>query len=146
MMHQIGRFQVALLALLLSAGLTTTTWAETGSVRVVFTKIGLVAGVGAGHGILTFRGRNYPFRVSGLSLGATIGASITKLVGRAFNIHGAHDIVGTYGSIGGGAALAGGVGGVRLQQQGSGVMLALHGVKVGVEVSVNMAGVTITMD
>ena len=62
------------------------------------------------------------------------------------NLRGARDIVGTYGSMGAGAALAGGVGGVTLQQQGNGVTLALHGVKVGVEVSVNMAGVTITMD
>jgi hypothetical protein len=47
--------------------------------------------------------------------------------------------------MGGGAALASGVGGVMLQQA-DGVMLQLHGVKVGVEVSANMAGVTITMD
>jgi hypothetical protein len=146
MMHQTRLFGVALLAFLLSAGLTTTSRAETGSVRVVFTKVGFVAGVGAGRGILTFRGRDYPFRVSGLSLGATIGASTTKLVGHALNIRGPRDIAGTYGSMGAGATLAGGVGGVMLQQQGSGVTLALHGVRVGVEVSVNMAGVTITMD
>ena len=37
--------------------------------------------------------------------------------------------------MGAGAALAGGVGGVMLQQQGSGVTLELHGAKVGLEVS-----------
>jgi hypothetical protein len=49
-----------------------------------------------GRGALTFRGRNYPFKVSGDSLGATIGASITKFIGRAPNMRGAGDIAGTY--------------------------------------------------
>ena len=75
-----------------------------------------------------------------------MGHQPLRLVGRALNLRGARGIVGTYGSMGAGAALAGGVGGVTLQQQGNGVTLALHGVKVGVEVSVNMASVTITMD
>ncbi len=140
------RIFVAMIALFATVALTTPSQAETGYVRVVFTKVSFVAGVGAGRGILTFHGRDYPFRVSGLSLGATIGASTTKLVGRALNIRGPHDIVGTYGSMGAGAALAGGVGGVMLQQQGSGVTLELHGAKVGLEVSANLAGVTITMD
>jgi hypothetical protein len=137
--------QVALLVLFASAGLTTSSQAETGSVRVVFTKAGFVAGVGAGRGVLTFRGRNYPFKVSGASLGATIGASITKFVGRALNMRGSGDIAGTYAAIGAGGALAGGVGGVQLEN-GSGVILQLHGVKVGMELSVSLAGVTITMD
>jgi hypothetical protein len=136
---------VAVIALFAPVGLTTPSQAETGYVRVVFTKVSFVAGAGAGRGILTFRGHDYPFRVSGLSLGATIGASTTKLVGRALNIRGPRDIVGTYASMGAGAALAGGVGGVMLQQA-DGVTLELHGAKVGVEVSVNLAGVTINMD
>src|SRR5215470_881931 len=56
--------------------------AQMGSVRVVFTKIGLVAGAGAGHGILTYRGHEYSFRISGLSLGIAAGASTNRLVGR----------------------------------------------------------------
>ena len=82
------RIFVAMIALFATVALTTPSQAETGYVRVVFTKVSFVAGVGAGRGILTFHGRDYPFRVSGLSLGATIGASTTKLVGRALNIRG----------------------------------------------------------
>jgi hypothetical protein len=137
--------QAAFLSLFVSAGLTTSSHAETGSVRVVFTKAGFVAGVGAGRGVLTFRGHNYGFKVSGASMGATIGASITKFVGRALNMRGSHDIAGTYAAIGAGATLAGGIGGVQLEN-GSGVILQLHGVKVGMELSLNLAGVTITMD
>ena len=66
------------------------------------------------RGVLTFRGHNYPFKVSGASLGATIG-SCTKFVGRALNMRGAGDIAGTYAAIGAGGALGGGVGGVQLE-------------------------------
>ena len=75
---------VALVALLLGvAAVSTPSRAETGQVAVVFTKGGFIIGVGGGEGVLVFRGKRYPFTVSGMSVGFTIGASTTKLVGRA---------------------------------------------------------------
>ena len=80
---------VALVALLVGvAGVSTPSRAETGQVAVVFTKGGLIVGVGGGEGVLIFRGHRYPFTVSGMSVGFTIGASTTKLVGRALNLRG----------------------------------------------------------
>src|SRR5260370_346343 len=104
---------VALLALLTSASVVTPGQAETGQVRVVFTKGGFIVGVGGGQGVLTFRGRNYPFKVAGASIGATIGASTSKLTGRALNLRGPGDIAGTYSAIGAGGAFAAGAGGVQ---------------------------------
>jgi hypothetical protein len=135
----------AVLGLVAVASASTPSQAETGSVRVVFTKGGFIIGVGGGHGVLTFRGHHYPFTVSGMSFGATIGASTTQLVGRALNVHAPGDIAGTYSAIGAGAAVAGGAGGVQLQNA-KGVVLQLHGVKVGVELSAAVGGVTVTME
>jgi hypothetical protein len=135
----------AVLGLVAVASVSTASQAETGSVRVVFTKAGFIVGVGGGRGILTFRGHHYPFTVSGMSFGATIGASTNQLVGRALNMHAPGDIAGAYNAIGAGAALAGGAGGVQLQNA-KGVILQLHGVKVGVELSASVGGVTITME
>ena len=137
--------QAAVLALLLSLTATTSSQAETGAVRVVFTKGGFIVGVGGGRGVLTFRGHHYPFRVSGMSFGATIGASTTDLVGRALNMHSPGDIAGNYGAIGAGGALAAGAGGVQLQNE-KGVILQLHGVKVGVELSAAVGGVQIALE
>jgi hypothetical protein len=134
----------AVLGLAAVASTSTESQAETGSVRVVFTKGGFIIGVGAGHGDLTFRGHHYPFAVSGMSFGATIGASTTQLVGRALHMHAPGDFAGTYSAIGAGAAVAGGAGGVALQNA-NGVVLELHGVKVGVELSAAIGGVTVTM-
>ncbi|UPK08415.1 hypothetical protein [Bradyrhizobium sp. 170] len=118
--------------------------AEIGTVRVVFTKGGFIVGVGGGEGVLTFRGKNYPFTVSGASIGFTVGASTTKLVGRALNLRGPGDIAGSYAVVGAGGALAAGAGGVQLQNA-KGVILQLSGPKVGVELSAAMGGVTIAM-
>src|SRR6266436_5266489 len=107
---------IALVALLVgAAGFSTPSRAETGQVVVVFTKGGFIVGVGGGEGVLTLRGKRYPFTVSGMSVGATIGASTSRLVGRALNLRGPGSIEGTYSAVGAGAALAGGAGGVELQ-------------------------------
>ena len=82
------------------AGFSTPSRAETGQVTVVFTKGGFI--VGGGEGVLTFRGKHYPFTASGMSVGFTIGASTTKLVGRALNLKEPASIEGTYSAIGAG--------------------------------------------
>jgi hypothetical protein len=147
MMMKYGRrtIMVGLLGLLVSAGVASPAMAESGAVSVVFTKGGFIVGVGGGQGVLTFRGRHYPFSVSGASVGFTIGASTTRLVGRALNLRGPGDIAGSYSVAGAGGALAAGAGGVQLQN-GNGVILQLSGPKVGVELSAALGVVTITMN
>ena len=144
MMYRRRSVVVALFGLLTSAAVATPALAETGAVSVVFTKGGVIVGVGGGEGVLTFRGRHYPFTVSGASIGFTIGASTTKLVGRALNLRSPGDIAGSYSAAGAGGALAAGAGGVQLQNA-NGVILQLSGPKVGVELSAALAGVTIAM-
>jgi len=135
---------VALLGLCGVVGATTPTRADTGTVSVVVTKGGFIIGVGGGEGVLTYRGHHYPFSVSGMSVGATIGASTTKLVGRAINLRGPQSIEGSYNVIGAGGALAAGAGGVQLQNA-NGVILQLSGPKVGLELSAAVGGVTIRL-
>jgi hypothetical protein len=136
---------VVLLALLAGvAGYSTPSRAETGQVTVVFTKGGSILGVGGGEGVLTFRGKHYPFSVSGMSVGFTIGASTTKLVGRALNLTGPASIEGSYSAIGAGGAIAAGAGGVQLQNA-NGVILQLSGPKVDAEVSAAVGGVTVRL-
>jgi hypothetical protein len=137
--------KVAMFALLAGVmGFSTPSRAETGQVAVVFTKGGFVIGVGGGEGVLVLRGQRYPFTVSGMSVGFTVGASTTKFVGRAINLRGPGSIEGTYSTIGAGGAVAAGAGGVQLQN-GNGVILQLSGPRVGAEVSAAIGGVTIRL-
>ena len=132
------------LVMLFAGVLPTPSQAETCAVRVVFTKGGFIVGVGGGNGVLTCRGRHYPFTVSGMSVGFTIGASTTQLSGHALNVRNPTDIAGTYAAIGASGALAAGAGGVQLQND-KGVILQLAGGKVGVELSAAVAGVTVAL-
>jgi hypothetical protein len=137
--------RIALVALLAgAAGFSTPSLAETGQVSVVFTKGGLIVGVGGGEGVLTYRGTQYPFTVAGMSIGFTVGASTTRFAGRALNLRGPASIEGTYSAIGAGGAVAAGAGGVQLQNA-NGVILQLSGPKVGAEVSAAVGGVTIRL-
>jgi hypothetical protein len=131
-------------SLAIVAGFSTPSRADTGQVAVVFTKGGFIVGVGGGEGVLLYRGHKYPFTVSGMSVGFTVGASTTKLVGRALNLRGPQSIEGSYATGGAGGAVAAGAGAVQLQN-GNGVILQLSGPKVGAEVSAAVGGVTIRL-
>jgi hypothetical protein len=139
------RFAGVALFALMAGGLAYEAQADTGTVRVVFTKGGFIVGVGGGEGVLYFRGERYPFTVSGMSVGFTIGASTTQFQGHALHLRTPRDIQGSYSVIGGGGALAAGAGGVSLQNNQTGAVLQLAGGKVGVEVSAAVGGVTIAL-
>ena len=145
MRRYLARFLAATLLALFACSLASPSQADTGTVRVVFTKGGFIVGVGGGNGVLYFRGQRYPFRVSGMSVGFTIGASTTQLSGHALHLRSPGDIQGTYSAIGAGGALAAGAGGVQLQNNQTGVVLQLAGGRVGVELSAAVGGVTITL-
>src|SRR5689334_17121026 len=146
--NRMGRRRIGLISLTVLAaliGAPSPSMAITGTVRVTVAKGGFIVGAGGGKGILTFRHRNYPFTVQGLSVGLTAGASINKLVGRAEYINELSDFAGTYNVVGAGGALIGGVGGVQLRN-GKGVTITLQGPKGGLELSANVTKVVISLD
>ena len=132
----------ALLALTIPA---TPSFAQAaGQVRVKIVKAGLLIGGGAGNGVLTYRGRSYPFRVTGISFGITAGATVGRLTGWASGIREVGDFAGNYSSVGGGAALVGGISGVHLRNE-KGVTMVLQGPKAGLEFAANLSGIAIAL-
>ena len=115
-----------------------------GYVRVKILKAGVIVGAGGGSGVLTYRGRDYPFRMSGLSMGLTAGASVSRLEGRASGIRQVSDFAGTYSAVGAGGAFVGGLGGVHLGNE-KGVTVALQGPKAGMEFAANLSGIRISL-
>jgi hypothetical protein len=134
-----------LVVLIICAVLVTPSYAQApGYLRVVFAKAGLIVGAGGGRGVLTYRGRDYPFRVSGLSLGVTIGASAMRLTGRVSGLREVKDFAGTYDAVGGGGAYVGGVGGVQLTNK-KGVIITLQGIEAGMEFAANRSAIRISL-
>lgn len=132
---------VALLALIVPVA---PSLAQASGVRLKIVKAGLLVGGGVGSGVLIYRGRTYPFRLSGISLGITAGATIGRLEGRASGIRDVSDFAGSYSSVGGGAALVGGLSGVHLRNE-KGVTMVLQGPKAGLEFAANISGIRISL-
>ncbi|WP_370691871.1 hypothetical protein [Bradyrhizobium xenonodulans] len=134
--------------LLLTLGLTmsaTPSFAQAaGHVRAKIVKAGLLVGGGAGSGVLTYRGKTYPFTISGLSFGITVGATVGRLDGWASGIREVSDFAGTYSSVGGGFALVGGINGVHLRNE-NGVTIVLQGPKAGLELAANISQIAILL-
>jgi hypothetical protein len=135
---------VLLLSLALAVPATPSFAQATGQVRVKIVKAGLLVGGGAGRGVLTYRGKTYPFKITGLSFGITAGATIGRLDGWASGITEVGGFAGTYSSVGGGFALVGGVSGVHLRNE-KGVTIVLQGPKAGLELAANISQVTISL-
>lgn len=134
-----------LVAFLVVLGSVRSSLAQTGQIRVFVTKASLLAGAGAGHGVLSYRGHDYPFRVSGLSLGVSAGVSINRLFGQVSDLNRLEDFPGVYSGVGLGLALSGGVGGVQLKNA-NGVVIRLESAKFGLEAAANLSAVKITLD
>ncbi|MGY4625644.1 hypothetical protein [Bradyrhizobium sp. USDA 4486] len=137
--------RIALLLLALGVAVPTPSLAQAaGHVRAKIVKAGLLVGGGAGGGVLTYRGKTYPFRISGLSFGITAGATVGRFDGWASGIRDVGDFAGTYSSVGGGFALVGGVNGVHLRNE-KGVTIVLQGPKAGLELAANISQITIAL-
>ena len=130
-------------AAIMLTGALSQSYAATGSVRFHIVKAGIIIGATGGSGILNFKGRQYRLSIGGINVG-TIGASAVDLVGTASNLRTAADIVGTYTQ--GSAAIAV-VGGARVAtlQNPNGVVIRVRGPAVGLEVSLSLSGMSISM-
>ncbi|PDT90889.1 hypothetical protein CO669_07915 [Bradyrhizobium sp. Y36] len=133
-----------LLALGLATPATPSFAQAAGHVRAKILKGGLLIGGGAGSGVLTYRGRAYPFKITGMSFGITAGATVGRLDGWASGIREINDFAGTYSSVGGGFALVGGVNGVHLRNE-KGVTIVMQGPKAGLELAANVSQITISL-
>jgi hypothetical protein len=134
---------MALVAAVTLVAASTPSSAQVGHVRLHIVKAGFIIGVGGGSGVLYYEGHAYRLSVGGIGLGS-LGVAAVNLVGTASNLHNPGDIVGTYGGGGAGAAFVGG-GQVATLQNERGVVLTLHGVQAGFQVSLGLGGMTISM-
>jgi hypothetical protein len=138
------KFGVAILAgALMLVAASTQSRAQTGTVHIQIVKAGFIVGVGGGSGTLTYKGKSYRLSIGGVSVG-TIGVATVNLVGTARNLRTPADIAGTYGATSASLAIVGGGKVARLQNE-KGVVLEVHGVQLGLEVSLSLSGMTIAL-
>jgi hypothetical protein len=138
------RFWAAtMVAAIMVIGTLSQSYAATGSVRFHIVKAGFIVGVGGGSGALNFKGRNHRLSIGGINVG-TIGASAVDLVGTASNLRTAADIVGSYTQSSAALAVVGGAR-VATLQNANGVVIKVRGPAIGLEASLSLSGMTISM-
>ena len=139
-------FRAALVASLLLAGvaLSSTAFADSGSISFRVIKAGFVVGGSGGSGTLNFHGRSYRLGIGGISYGFTFGASETRFHGTVSNIHSPGDVSGVYAAGNVGAAVGRGAQAIVLTNQ-HGAVLTLTGSSVGAIVSADLNGLAVTV-
>jgi len=136
--------RAALVAIAALAGLSTSAFADGGTVVLTIYKAGWIIGGSGGSGTLNFRGRSYALSTGGLDYGLVFGGSKTVLRGRVSNINRPSDIAGVYGAAGAGIAVGRGARAIVLSNQ-KGAVLELSGTQVGLMANADLSGLAITM-
>ena len=107
-------------------------------------KVGFIAGISTGSGVMTYQGKEYPLEIGGLRVGATAGVARADLEGNVYDLNEPADIEGEFGAAQAAIAFVGGEKVWRLRNA-KGVILRLHGKQKGLDISLDLGGMTITL-
>jgi hypothetical protein len=113
--------------------------------RVTMESKSIAAGVGVswGDGKLTFKGKEYPFTIDGLSV-VDWGISRVSATGDVYNLTDVSKFAGTYLAAEAGFTLAGGAGGMTMRNS-EGVVMNVRSTSRGASLTLGTAGLRITM-
>lgn len=113
--------------------------------NIILEAKGAAVGVGYtwGDGILTFRGKSYPFSVNGVTV-ADVGFSKVSGRGRVYHLRKLSDFSGTYAAATGEATLVNGVAG-QVLQNANGVQIRIDNVTRGARLQGSADGIKLEL-
>lgn len=114
--------------------------------HVEFQRLSVAAGIGLswGGGTLNFEGRDYAFKMKGLSL-LDVGASKIVASGDVTNLTTPTDLEGRYVAVEAGASIGRGVGAFAMRNE-KGVVISLQSQSEGVQLTLATQGFSIELD
>lgn len=115
------------------------------SAKVSIESKSIAAGIGVtwGEGKLSFKGKDYPFSIDGLTV-VDIGISKASATGDVYNLTDVAKFAGTYVAAEAGFTLAGGVGGMVLRNQ-DGVVMHVRSTSKGARLQLGTSGLNIKL-
>jgi hypothetical protein len=115
--------------------------AKTPDGTIEFSGGSVAAGIGFswGSGTLTYKGKQHPISVEGLSVGS-VGANTVSASGKVYNLKKIEDFDGNYAAVGTGATVGGG-GGIASMRNQNGVVIDVVSTSEGVKFTIGTAGV-----
>ena len=140
-MNNIKKIGFLLLVLVVITGFTQAAKEGKPDATLRLSGKSVAAGIGFswGKGTLTYKGKDYPVSVKGLSLGK-VGISGVTASGKVHNLKSLQDFDGNYTAAGAGITLAGGGTAIAMKNQ-NGVRVVLHATTRGVDLTIGGAGV-----
>ena len=140
-MINIKKIGILLLVLGVITGFTQAAKAEKPSATLQLSGGSVAAGIGFswGKGTLTYKGKEYPISVNGLSLGK-VGITGASASGEVYNLKKLKDFDGNYTAAGAGITLAGGRSAVTMSNQ-NGVRVRLISTTRGADITLGVGGV-----
>ena len=148
-MNNVKKIAVLVLVIAAMTGFTQAATRESrrdATLRMSIGGVHLGIGGSSGSGTLTYRGRNYPFRVSGLAVGR-VGVTSSSAVGDVFNLRHLRDFNGNYTVSGAGTrgvTLGAGRTGTIMSNQ-AGVIVRISSTQRGVAVNATGGGLTMQL-
>jgi hypothetical protein len=112
------------------------------TVRFSETQYALILSGSSGTGILTFKNKDYPFKLSGMSLGANVGISKISATGEVYDLTDVSKFAGTYSKIESGISIGLGTSGSVLKNE-NGVMMNLTSTAEGIQVNLSAGGIKV---
>jgi hypothetical protein len=140
-MNIINKIGLLLLILGVITGFTQAAKEEKPDATLRLSGKSVAAGIGFswGKGKLTYKGKDYPISVNGLSLGK-VGLTKATASGEVYHLKNLQDFDGNYTGGGAGMTLAGGRSAIALKNQ-NGVRVGLSATTRGADVTVGGGGV-----
>jgi len=114
------------------------------TVKLSGNSVALGLGYAWGNGVLTYKGKEYRFKIKGLTTGAA-GVTGIDVTGDVYHLKGIEDFAGTYAGFTAEATVGGGVN-FAVIQNGSGVYIKLHGTSMGMLFQAGPSGINLVMD
>ena len=114
-----------------------------GTVKVESKSVALGIGVSWGDGILSYKGRNYSFSISGLSI-VDLGMSDIMSSGEVYHLKKLQDFSGNFVAAEAGFTLAGGATGITMRNQ-NGVVMKLRSVTQGAQLTLAAKGLKVKL-
>jgi len=130
---------VAVLGLALGSAVAKETKKPDATLTLHAGSVAAGLGISWGSGTLTYRGKQYPVDVKGLSVG-DVGVSKIEATGKGYGLKKLEEFDGNYTGVGTGAAVAGGGGVAKLQNQ-NGVTVDVVATTQGIKFALGGAGV-----
>src|SRR5438067_13417286 len=140
MRNTINKAGVLLLVLGLITGVTAAEkeGKPDATLRLSFKSVGIGIGFSSGEGTLTYKGKEYPISVSGMSVGK-VGVSGSSATGKVYNLKSLADFDGHYVGAGTGMTVAGGRSRLEMKNQ-NGVQLYIASASQGLDVALGRSG------